>query len=102
MFISIYPLPKPTSDLSETFLGLIPLALGFYVKFLEVLCVGFDFHLGLVVAQSLKALDTLDHLVFDWLSYESNRLVKSALVQESILFFSLQNFEKLVFKVFRK
>jgi len=59
----------------------------------------FDFHLGLVVAKSLKALDTLDHLGFYWLAYESDRLVKSAFVEESILFFSLRNFEKLVFKV---
>ena len=69
------------------------------MKFLEILCVGYDFHPGLVVAQSLEALDALDHLGFDWLSYESDRLEKSALVEESILCFSLQNFEKLVFKV---
>ena len=69
------------------------------MKFIEVLCVGFDFHPGFVVARSLKALDILDPLGFDWLSYESDRLVKSTLVEESILFFSLQNFEKLVFKV---
>jgi len=45
--------------------------------------VGFDFHPGLVVARSLKALDTLDYLGFDWLSYESD-LLKSALVEEGI------------------
>ena len=44
---------------------------------------GFDFHSGLVVAQSLKALDTLDHLGFDWFSYESDHL-KSALIEEGI------------------
>jgi len=69
------------------------------VKFLEILCVGFDFHLGLVVARSLEALDALDHLGFDWLSYDSNHFEKSTLVEESFLCFSLQNFEKLVFKV---
>ena len=34
------------------------------MKFLEVFSVGFDFHPGLVVARSLKALDTSDHLGF--------------------------------------
>lgn len=73
--------------------------LWFEVKFLEVLCVGFDFHPSLVVARSLRALDTLDHFGFDWLSYDSDCLVKFSLVDESILFFSLQTFKKLVFKV---
>lgn len=64
------------------------------MKFIEVLCVGFDFHPGLVVAQSLRALDTLDYLGFDWLSYESDRLVKSALVEESHLVFLLTKLRK--------
>ena len=59
------------------------------MKFLEVLSVDFDFCPGLVVARSLKALETSNHLCFCWLSCESNHLVKSALVEESILFFSL-------------
>jgi len=46
------------------------------VKFLEVLCVGFDFNPDLVVAQSLRALDTLDYLGFDWISYDSDRCWK--------------------------
>ena len=69
------------------------------MKFLEVLSAGFDFRPGIVVARSLKALETSDHLGFCWLSYESDHLVKSALVEESILVFSLRNFEKLVLKV---
>lgn len=64
------------------------------MKFLEVLCVGFDFHPSLVVARSLRAFDTLDHLGFDWLFYESDRLVKSSLVEESILFFSFAKLRK--------
>ena len=59
------------------------------MKFLEVLCVGFDFYSSLVVAQSLRALDSLDYLGFDWISYESNHLVKYTLVEESHLVFLL-------------
>jgi len=44
------------------------------VKFLEVLVAGLDFHFGLVVAQSLEALEASDHLGFYWPSYESDHL----------------------------
>ena len=42
------------------------------MKFLEVLIVGFGFHFGLVVALSLEAVGTSDHIGFCQPSYESD------------------------------
>ena len=68
------------------------------MKFLEVLVIGLDFHFGLVVALSLEAVGTSDHLGFYQLSYESDHLQNIPLLRNPPCVFSLQNFQKLVFK----
>ena len=70
------------------------------MKFIEVLVIGLDFHFGVVVAQSLEALEASDHLGFYGPSYESDHFSKSAFVEESILFFSLRNFKRTCVKSF--
>ena len=64
------------------------------MKILEVLVVGLDFHFGLVVAQSLGALEASDHLAFYWPSYESDHLQNLPLLRNPSCFFSLRNFKK--------
>ena len=64
------------------------------MKFLEVLVVGLDFHFGIIVAQSLEALEASDHLGFYWPSYESDRLQNLPLLRNPSCFSSLRNFER--------
>ena len=67
------------------------------MKFLEVFLVRFDFRFVLVVALSLEAVETSDHLGF-YQPYESDHLRNLRLLRNPSCVFSLQNFEKLVFK----
>ena len=76
------------------------------MKFLEVLVTGLGFHFGLVVAQSLEAVEASDHLCFYWPSYESNHLQNLPLLRNPPCVFALRNFEKTCVKsldsIFRK
>lgn len=70
------------------------------MKFLEVLVVWFGFHFGLVVALSLEAVETSDHLGFYQPSCESDHLQKPTFVEGSTLCSSLyKTSKKIVLKV---
>ena len=69
------------------------------MKFLELLVIGLDFHFGLVVAQSLEALEASDHLGFYWPSYESDHLQNLPLLRNPSCVSLCETSKRLVLKV---